>query len=39
MMDKRLNARLPDGTMFDFWERTLYVACDDAAASDNNDGS
>lgn len=44
-MDKNLNARLPDGTMFDFWEqegewtRTLVVACNDPAASDGNDGS
>ena len=40
-----LTAVLPDGTEFDFWEkecayeRTLYVSCDDPAASDDNDGS
>lgn len=44
-MDKNLNARLPDGTMFDFWEKdctwtqTLYVDCNAANASDDNDGS
>ena len=33
MADKNLNAILPDGTMFHFWEKdcrwekTLYVAC------------
>ena len=36
---------LPDGTVFDFWEkecvfdRTLYVSCDDPNSSDENDGS
>ncbi|MCR5475014.1 MAG: right-handed parallel beta-helix repeat-containing protein [Lachnospiraceae bacterium] len=40
-----LTAILPDGTGFEFWEkdcsydRTLYVACDDQNASDDNDGS
>ena len=40
-----LTAILPDGNSFDFWEkectydRTLYVACDDPKASDENDGS
>ncbi|MCR4656674.1 MAG: right-handed parallel beta-helix repeat-containing protein [Lachnospiraceae bacterium] len=40
-----LTAILPDGTGFDFWEkkcifeRTLYVACEDPGASDDNDGS
>ena len=42
---KDLTAILPDGTSFDFWEkdctykRTLHVACGDANASDDNDGS
>ncbi|MCR4586160.1 MAG: right-handed parallel beta-helix repeat-containing protein [Lachnospiraceae bacterium] len=40
-----LTAILPDGKCFDFWEKegayeqTLYVACDDPKASDDNDGS
>ena len=42
---KDLSAVLPDGSEFEFWEcdtqyeRELYVACDDPAASDDNDGS
>jgi len=42
---KDLTAILPDGSMFEFWERdrewnrTLYVSCEDPAASDENDGS
>ena len=42
---KDLSAFLPDGSLFEFWEcdaeydRELYVACDDPAASDDNDGS
>ena len=36
---------MPDGSEFEFWEcdtqyeRELYVACNDPAASDDNDGS
>ena len=30
-MDKNLNVRLPDGTMFDFWERTISAAARVAA--------
>ncbi len=36
---------LPDGTVFDFWEkecvfdRTLYVSCEDPDSSDENDGT
>ena len=42
---KDLTAILPDGSLFDFWEqdceweKVLYVACNDPAASDKNDGS
>lgn len=42
---KDLTAVLPDGNVFDFWEkentceRTLYVSCEDPKASDDNDGS
>lgn len=45
MVRNDLSARLPDGTMFDFWERecnwsrTLHVDCESPAASDENDGS
>ena len=44
-MNKNLNAILPDGTSFAFWEKncawtqTLYVACNDPSASDSGDGS
>ena len=43
--NKDLTAVLPDGTRFEYWEkdctyeRTLYVACEDSNASDENDGS
>ena len=44
-MKADLSARLPDGSMFDFWEQecvwtgTLHVNGADPAASDENDGS
>ena len=44
-MSKNLNAILPDGTSFAFWEKechwqkTLYVACNDPAATDEGGGS
>ena len=44
-MAQDLTARLPNGEFFEFWEkeqtyeRELHVACENPAASDENDGS